>query len=324
MKKPTKFIVIFSVCAMAVAVFKHITALPIAKISVKVSGETGAPMPGIPVNAGFVLPYNAWADSFKGYSLKAITDKDGFVSFEGKTTREVSCSIKIDGYYHTIDSSYLGLAVEDGKWQPWNPTIELVLKPILNPIPMYARRVDTVQMPVLDRPVGFDLIESDWVAPHGKGKVADLLFTLEKQYTSVEQPFEITLTVRFSNEDDGIQSVLAPTNVGSELRLPRYAPESGYLPELIKSNSRTSSTAMIQRDYRDDQNYFFRVRTVKKDKKIVSAHYGKIDGDIEFWGNEKLRFTYYLNPTPNDRNMEFDPKRNLLKGLKDTETVTSP
>ena len=81
---------------------------------------------------------------------------------------------------------------------------------------------------------------------------------------------------------------------------------------------------MIQRDYRDDQNYFFRVRTVKKDKKIISAHYGKIDRDIEFWGNEKLRFTYYLNPTPLDRNMEFDPKRNLLKGLKGAEFVTNP
>lgn len=35
-------------------------------------------------------------------------------------------------------------------------------------------------------------------------------------------------------------------------------------------------------------------------------------------------FTYYLNPTPNDRNLEFDPKRNLLQGLKATERVESP
>ena len=79
---------------------------------------------------------------------------------------------------------------------------------------------------------------------------------------------------------------------------------------------------------KQDLNYFFRVRTVKKDNKIVSTNYGKIDRDIDFdiinSDTALLFFTYYLNPTPNDRNMEFDPKRNLLKGLKDAETVTNP
>ncbi|HEY5753615.1 MAG TPA: hypothetical protein VIT21_10730, partial [Chthoniobacterales bacterium] len=145
-----------------------------------------------------------------------------------------------------------------------------------------------------------------------------------KQYTSVAQPFNVVLTIRFKNEGDGIQSVLAPINVGSELRLPRYSPESGYQSKLVKSTSRKATNAMIQRDYRDDQNYFFRIRTVKKEGKIVSANYGKIDRDIEFWGNELIRFTYYLNPVPNDRNMEFDPKRNLLNGLSDREIVTAP
>lgn len=37
-----------------------------------------------------------------------------------------------------------------------------------------------------------------------------------------------------------------------------------------------------------------------------------------------LRFTYYLNPTPNDRNVEFDPKRNLFTNLKSDERVTAP
>jgi hypothetical protein len=47
------------------------------------------------------------------------------------------------------------------------------------------------------------------------------------------------------------------------------------------------------------------------------AHYGKIYGDF-------MNFTYYLNPTPNDRNVEFDPKRNLFTNLKDDERVTMP
>jgi hypothetical protein len=34
--------------------------------------------------------------------------------------------------------------------------------------------------------------------------------------------------------------------------------------------------------------------------------------------------TYYYNSTPNDRNIEFDPKQNLLGGLQSFERVTAP
>ena len=67
-----------------------------------------------------------------------------------------------------------------------------------------------------------------------------------------------------------------------------------------------------------NRNYFFRVRTAKDHEgNIVSAHYGKIYGDF-------MQFTYYLNPTPNDRNIEFDPKQNLLGGLQSFEQVSAP
>ena len=57
-------------------------------------------------------------------------------------------------------------------------------------------------------------------------------------------------------------------------------------------------------------NYFFRVRTVLDEHgNVKSALYGKIYGDF-------MQFTYYLNPTPNDHNIEFDPPRNLLGGRR--------
>jgi hypothetical protein len=31
-----------------------------------------------------------------------------------------------------------------------------------------------------------------------------------------------------------------------------------------------------------------------------------------------------MNPTPNDRNIEFDPKQNLLQGLQSFEQVGQP
>ena len=61
----------------------------------------------------------------------------------------------------------------------------------------------------------------------------------------------------------------------------------------------------------------FRVRTVLDNEgNITSARYGKIYGPVEYGEEERggggVRFIYYLNPTANDRNLEFDPSRNLM------------
>jgi hypothetical protein len=67
-------------------------------------------------------------------------------------------------------------------------------------------------------------------------------------------------------------------------------------------------------NYRADANYFFRVRT-KRDLggEVVSALYGKFMGDFsQNLQAGKIDLNYCLNPEPNSRNMEFDPKRNLI------------
>jgi hypothetical protein len=45
---------------------------------------------------------------------------------------------------------------------------------------------------------------------------------------------------------------------------------------------------------------------------IVSANYAKLVGDIDLHAVRGVSFTYYFNPTPNDRNLEFNPGRNLF------------
>ncbi len=62
---------------------------------------------------------------------------------------------------------------------------------------------------------------------------------------------------------------------------------------------------------------------------LREALYGKFHGAITVRGIARpelptLTFIYYLNPTPNDRNMEFDPKRNLFTDLKVGEQVQEP
>jgi hypothetical protein len=76
------------------------------------------------------------------------------------------------------------------------------------------------------------------------------------------------------------------------------------------------------------QNLFLRIRTEKDDEgRIVKAMYGKISGPIGFGGvaakKGTLSLTYYLNPD-STRNLEFDPERNLFKGLSSREQVREP
>jgi hypothetical protein len=191
---------------------------------------------------------------------------------------------------------------------------------------MYAKKVDT-DLPEIGQAFGFDLMVGDWIAPSGSGKAADFVFTLTRRFES-ERNYESGLTVTFSSPGDGIQAYDSTMGYRSELKLPRYAPEDQYSATMQLSNLHLPGSP-ITRDEKEDRNYFFRVRTVLDQKgKIVSALYGKVDGNILFSPIRSktcsLIFTYYLNPAPNDRNMEFDPGRNLLENISVESKVTAP
>lgn len=223
----------------------------------------------------------------------------------------------------------------DDKWQPWNSTVALVTKPVENPIAMYARNTGggnpPLKIPAFDKLIGFDLIKSDWVSPYGKGENADFVFRYKasdsvgvpKAYY-VENPrsgiFKDTdFCLLFSNTGDGLQCVIDnPRSDGSSFRLPRYALESGYSSNLVCSGRVLLNNGQIESvgdQWSESQNYFFRVRSQQdRNGSITNALYGKIRGPIKCLTDGRIEFTYYLNPTPNDRTMEYDPLRNLLAG----------
>lgn len=300
---------------------------PMAKITAKVADESGRPIVEAEAFINFLVGQeDGWGT--RDLTHNGPTDDHGTFSASDQCGGAVTLAAIKQGYYKTVTDYYIFKAKRGDQWEPWNPTVKMMLKPILKPIPMYARKVQRLRMPAVGQAMGFDLELGDWITPYGNGTVPDLVFTLRKKFVDVESPFEASLGITFSNEGDGIQPTIAAPHVGSELRLPRHAPETGYQSELVKRTSRAAANQMIIPANKKDFNYFFRVRTRKKDGKIVSTNYGKFDRDIKFdiinSETALLFFTYYLNPTPNDRNMEFDPKRNLFTDLPDQEKVTAP
>lgn len=305
MTSPLLLVLWLLVSFAVVPAFAH----PEAKLTVKVLDEDGQPIADADVGTGFEI-------GNKSIARRGRTNGDGIFSASGETTGYVSYGAGKTGYYHSYGKPYVGLDFRFGRWQPWNPMLELMLKKIVNPVPMYARRA-IIELPSVDKEMGFDLEVGDWVKPWGNGIQRDFVFRLTRRFASRDD-YEAKLQLSFSHEGDGVRNVYATDNCGSELRLPRSAPEDGY--EAVWSRTDACPNAV---QMRPDQNYCFRVRTETADGKVHKALYGKIHGEIRFDViNSKtaiIIFTYYLNPD-GTRNLEFDQKRNLFQNLKSRET----
>ena len=307
-------------------------AKPEAKITVHVVSDQGQPLMNIPISLSTFNHFQPGEGFGRDiYSnLTGKTDIKGFVSFSIESVRGdmgIGTDYPLVGVYQG-NIGYQFININSGKWQPWNPTVEFVVKPILNPIPMYARNMGVMgsnfKLPAKNTPIGFDLEAADFVAPYGKGTSSDFIFTLSDiaSTNATQKPTESALTITFPNKGDGIQPVISSEiNQGSVFSLPRYAPEGGYQATLVQKYSQVWVHGRLQ----ENQNYFYRVRTVLDGSgNVKSALYGKIAGPIQFWDNAGLEFTYYLNPTPNDRNMEFDPSKNLFQNLPIDQQVKDP
>lgn len=293
---------------------------PEGKITVKVIDEAGKPIEGAQVGIGFEQYIEG---EYKGIPVGGKSNAEGKFSGEAHGTQVVSYGADKDGYYKSY-GEYRFKEKKMGRWEPWNPEVTVVLRKIKNPIPMYARdtKASSLEVPVSEKEIGFDLVEYDWVAPYGKGAHADFLFKLNKAFSN-DLEFDSTLTITFVNKFDGIQLIKEDRAFGSQLKLPRFAPETGYANKLVCIIKRSIGKA-LESNSQKENNYFFRVRTEEKDGKLIRAMYGKIQGDIEFdpRGSKTARifFKYYLNPDYTT-NLEFDPNQNLFKGLSSLESV---
>ncbi len=272
--------------------------------TVKVVGEDRLPISKADVSVAYTKPPYAFSDDENYHGIIwGTTDRDGtFSATHDDRTGMVGFSANKQGYYQTRWSQELRDPSENTGDR--NITVTLLLKKIANPTSMYAKKIDSFTFPAFNKPIGYDFTIGDWIAPYGKGVNSDVFFTENHP----DEKSGYTFTISFPNPEDGIQGFTRDWSQGvSGLLSSHEAPLDGYQPKYEQTQMPSP-----------DRIYYFRVRTKVDDRgNIVSAHYGKIYGDIP-------QFTYYLNPTPNQRNIEFDPKQNLIHDLQPIEQVTQP
>jgi hypothetical protein len=313
--------VILVVCAVSYGVDRF--ELPIAKVTVKVVDEDRLPI----MNAHVTLV-------FENTSVDGVTDDNGLFAGEGP------CNISGIGSRITKEGYYLGSAplpkFKDldevaNKWKPWNKTYEVILRPIRNPVPLFARKVDSL-VPVLGQPCGFDLEAGDWVAPYGKGLNKDFIFTVQENWRG-SYDYDVEGELTFKNALDGIQQASEPDVASNSVfTWQREAPENGYEPRQMLRNVRFpdgSGKASVRSFTNEDvwSGLFFRVRTVEQNGGIMSARYGKIRGGIAIYPNKskpRIVFTYYFNPKALARNLEWDTRQDLFLGLRFMELPRMP
>jgi len=306
------------------------------KVTFRVLDESGARIAGAAVNIG--IDSLLHADGYNNY--RGETDSEGLFVVESRGRGCTEIVVSKEGYYPSRpevgwdgELNPGGAEMQKtGGFKPWNPIVDVILKKVGNPIPMMVRLESLHFAPKMGEEIGFDLLVGDWVEPNGKGKVSDLFVRFESQFVN-EEDFKTGLTIRFSNPNDGFCSLDKLTGEESLLRYPRVASGDEYL---VKNIFFAANSADVVRE-RVPVGYIFRIRSKvdPQTQAIVSAFYGKVvslgkygarSAPIKIvpyvWKNRMIdstpafQFNYYVNPTSNDRNLEYDQHTNLAPGAE--------
>lgn len=313
-----------------------------SEVRLRIVDETQTPLPDAQVLIAFTTPIHGGEVRVEG-----LSDRRGYFSGSGKAIGSVFVRASKEGHY----PARIERLPND---RDLNETV--VLPKITRPIPLLARLVGVGirdvdgQLRELDPEgeiFGFDFAVGEMTAPHGNGKVADILFKIRSEfkgwlhddaqmqelrrhpYNKNKSELELRrqmgkwsgeLEVSFPGDKEGLIEEQARFLRYSRLKLPHLAPAEGYVPLLrYTGNNYAPSTT------RAEVGFFLRTRVMlDRDGKIISANYTKVVGDFAFRGGVGVSFTYYFNPTANDRNLEFDPQKNLFPASLPGAEINDP
>lgn len=297
--------------------------------------ELGNPLKGLEVGISYPdLTGNRYE------SASGKTDASGVYSFSGIAYKEVYYGTQNGGYYSSHRKEIVYKMIGEKIIYPTVCELSLVAKRIRNPIVMVADWRFEAVLPGPNIRVGYDLMKNDWVTPYGKGETADIYFMVSGEFRN-RLDHDSLLEIDFPNEGDGLISFDCDLHQGSLLKSAHEAPASGYLNRKttqksalpVADGARSISghdNHDIINGVKDGIGYYIRIRTVLDESgNAISAHYGKIYGDFDFFGADPsgsyvFAQCYYINPSVNDRNVEAIPGETLIPNLRNLDKPKLP
>ena len=305
---------------------------------------TGEPIANAQIDAYFHNDngWEAWSRSAPEGRATAQTDAKGMCKLTGSSNKgEVGLAMweAPNGYYRHpgVSLAFRNTKSLRREWIFTETSVTLSLQRVEHPIPLCVHNVQLSDwkngiagFDGTNIVLKFDFIVGDWLPPHGNGRYADMVIrtnyrlneTINDRVWEGLTMYEFASDIEFPNEGNGlVEQSFVDISCGLKFRM---APDSGYIQsKTLRFGRRRKNTnlKMICPDVYTECNknrcYCFRIRSRFDEKgNLVEAYYGKIYGDFQLDGWDKVgfrgvNFLYYLNPTPLDRNLEWDMKTNL-------------
>lgn len=270
------------------------------KVTLCVVDANGDPVSNAKVDSWF------WTGGESNRIVNGFTDSRGMIGLEENSMSYMGFTVNKEGYYQTrwkywfYERGYD--CVEDGRWLPWNPVLEVVLKEVRLPLQLPQKKAE-ISFPANTR-VGFDFIVGDLVEPYGKGKTNDAVFHVSGVAINGKE-FHYTNTLSFV---DGSGIVSHAPDSFSILKSDYVAPENGYTLGTTFRYDYDGTHAGSDDTSQRDRILYFKVRGNREQ----GARYGKIVGGVvgglayPDTDTAGLVFSYFLNPNDGDRNLEYE------------------
>ncbi len=267
-------------------------------ITLRVVDSNGRPVQGAEIYGG------CWNYDRNNPPATGLTDEKGEIHFERNCAGDFNFSITKDGFYKTrlrywfFKNGYD--CAKDGRWLPWNPTVEIVLKEKRNPVSMQRKDRLWLTFP-RHQTVGFDVETGDLVEPFGKGKVSDLSFWFDSWQYAEPYCYSNSFVVTAEN---GTTIAAMRKDSFSDFKFAYAPPDSGWVSDLTLGMVRTKDKILSNVALGKEEYWVVAVRRGERKRFAVVS-------DFEFGGSDRgtnycgVLLSYYLNPNPGDTNLEI-------------------
>ena len=306
--------------------------------------ESGAPLAGARATVVFTTPEHGGEQVRSG-----ATDAHGAFAARGTAIGRVLIRAEAAGHYPV--QADLPPADEPR-------TRRLVLREVRRPVALHVRRFRVEWGESEPQPLGaletqtydLDLERGEPLPPRGNGRRADVRVRIERQFLAWKFPPAVMAELRaplagaalgeadarflhgrwrarfdltVPDPGGGWVEVSAEYLPYSALAMPHLAPAQGYTPV------RTWECRTGERGGEDlrqpERGYFLRVRPVRDDSgAVVAWHHAKFTAGLQLDARGELGLTVHFNPVAGDRNLEFDPARNLAAPGEPDDTTRQP